>query len=275
MTMRELHGWSTEAWLDQLRLLGITAAAAAAKLIVIFFFYWWGRGLLVRTVDRLLPSLLNRAQPSAAVRESRVRTIGSLLKSVGHYLLLFIAGVMALHALDLEVTPIIAGAGVLGLAAGFGAQKLVKDVITGLLILIEDQFDVGETVTISGNTGVVEEIGLRITRIRDEVGKLIILSNGDISTVVNHSRGPLAVAVDLSVAPETDLARLRELVAALPLAEETWAEPPSVKGVVAMDAAKLTVRITGRAEPGRQSAAELGLRQALREALTAAGVKLA
>ena len=81
--------------------------------------------------------------------------------------------------------------------------------------------------------------------------------------------------VDLSVAPETDLERLRELVAGLRLEEETWAEPPRIKGVVAMDATKLTVRITGRAEPGRQSAAELGLRQALREALTAAGVKLA
>jgi small conductance mechanosensitive channel len=275
MTMRERHGWSTEAWLDQLRLLGTAAATAAVKLIVIFFLYRWGRWLLVRAVDRLLPPLLSRAQPAAQVRESRVRTIGSLLKSVGQYVLLFIAGVMALHALDLEVTPIIAGAGVLGLAAGFGAQKLVKDVITGLLILIEDQFDVGETVTISGNTGVVEEIGMRITRIRDEVGKLIILSNGDISTVVNHSRGPLSVAVDLSVASETDFERLRELVAGLPLSEEIWAEPPSVKGVVAMDAAKLTVRITGRAEPGRQSAAELGLREALREALTAAGVKLA
>src|SRR6266852_7401680 len=103
MTMREPHGWSTEAWLDELRLLGTAAAAAAAKLIVIFFLYWWGRGLIVRAVDRLLPPLLNRAQPSAAVRESRVRTIGSLLKSVGQYVLLFIAVVMALRALDLEV----------------------------------------------------------------------------------------------------------------------------------------------------------------------------
>jgi moderate conductance mechanosensitive channel len=272
--MGELPALSTEAWLAQLRLLGTEAAAAAAKLFVIFFLYWWGRWLMLRAVDRLLPSLLSRAHPAAQVRESRVRTIGSLLKSIGQYALLFIAGVMALRALDLEVAPILAGAGVFGLAVGFGSQKIVKDVITGLLILVEDQFDVGETVTISGNTGVVEEIGMRITRIRDDVGKLIILSNGDISTVVNHSRGPLTVAVDLSVAADTNLERLRELVAGLPLPEETWAEPPSVKGVVAMDATKLTVRIAGRAEPGRQSAAELGLRQALREALAAAGVKL-
>jgi moderate conductance mechanosensitive channel len=274
MTMGDLYGRSTAAWLAQLRLMGTAAAAAAAKLCVILFLYWWGRWLMLRAVDRLLPSLLSRAHPAAQVRESRVRTIGSLLKSIGQYVLLFIAGVMALRALDLEVAPVIAGAGVFGLAVGFGAQKVVKDVITGLLILVEDQFDVGETVTIAANTGVVEEIGMRITRIRDDAGKLIILSNGDISTVVNHSRGPLSVAVDVSVAPDTGLERLRELVAALPLPEETWAEPPSVKGVVAMDATKLTVRIAGRAEPGRQSAAELGLRQALREALAAAGVKL-
>lgn len=274
MRPERLVPWSA-VWLAQFRLLGAAGAAAALKLLGIFFLYWLGRRLLVRAVDRLLPSLLSRAQPATRVRESRVRTLGSLLKSIGLYALLFVAVVMALHALDLEVTPIIEGAGVLGLAAGFGAQKLVKDVITGLLILIEDQFDVGETVTISGNTGVVEEIGMRITRVRDEVGKLIILSNGDISTVVNHSRGPLVVAVELSVAPDTGLERLRELVAGLPLAADIWSEQPVVKGVVAMEAAKITVRVAGRAEPGRQSAAELSLRQALRDALAAAGVKLA
>jgi small conductance mechanosensitive channel len=262
------------AWIVDLRAFGAWAAGAAGKLLVIFLLYLVARRLLLRAVDRLLPSLLNRARPATQMRESRVRTIGSLLKSIGQYVLLFIAAVMALRALDLEVAPVIAGAGVIGVAVGFGSQKLVRDVITGLLMLIEDQFDVGETVTISGNTGVVEEIGMRITRLRDEVGKLIILSNGDISTVINHSRGPLAVSVDVTVAPDTSLERLRELVAGLSFPEGMWAEPPALKGVVAMDASKLTVRAAGRAQPGQQSNAELALRQALRDALTAAGVKL-
>jgi moderate conductance mechanosensitive channel len=156
-----------------------------------------------------------------------------------------------------------------------GAQKLVRDVITGFLILVEDQYDVGDMVTIGTSTGVVEEMGMRITRLRDEVGKLIILSNGDISTVINHSRGPLTVTVDVSVQPDTGLDRLRTLVESLNLPSELWAEKPAVRGVVAMDAAKLTVRVTARSQPGQQAPAELQLRQALRDALTAAEVKLA
>jgi moderate conductance mechanosensitive channel len=269
-------GWfSRDLWLAQFQHAGLWVLRTGGRLVVIGLLYGLARRLLTRAVDHLLPSLLNRTRPATPVRESRVRTIGGLMKNVGDYLLLFIAGVMALKTLDLEVTPIVASAGIVGLAVGFGAQKLVKDVITGFLMLVEDQFDVGETVTISGNTGVVEEIGMRITRLRDEVGKLIILSNGDISTVVNHSRGPLSVTVDIAVAPDSDLSRLREIVAGLKLPEGTWAEAPTVRGVVAMEAAKLTVRVVGRAVPGQQSAAELALRQALREAFTAAGIKLA
>jgi small-conductance mechanosensitive channel len=265
---------STEFWLTEARLLGTVVATAGVKLVGIFLLYLLARRVLARGVDRLLPPLLSRVRPATQVRESRVRTIGGLLKSIGQYLLVFIAAVMALKVFDLEVAPIVASAGVVGLAVGFGAQRLVRDVLTGFLILVEDQFDVGDTVTIGTNTGVVEEMGMRITRLRDEVGKLVILSNGDISTVINHSRGPLAVTVDIAVAPDTDLERLRELVAGLMLPEGMWAEPPTVRGVVAMDATKLTVRVAGRAEPGRQAAAELSLRQTLRDALAEHGVDL-
>jgi moderate conductance mechanosensitive channel len=118
-------------------------------------------------------------------------------------------------------------------------------------------------------------MGMRITRLRDEVGKLIILSNGDISTVVNHSRGPLTVTVDVSVQPDTRLDRLHALVESLKMPEELWAEKPAIRGVVAMEAAKLTVRVAGRAHPSRQTQAELALRQAIRDALAAAEIKLA
>jgi moderate conductance mechanosensitive channel len=263
---------SAEFWLTEARLLGAVAATAALKLIAIFALYVLLRKGMGRAIDRLLPPLLGSASRG---RESRIRTISGLLNSIGQYVLLFIAAVMILHVLGLEVGPIVASAGVVGLAIGFGAQRLVRDVITGFLILMEDQFDVGDTVTIGTNTGVVEEMGMRITRLRDDVGKLIILANGDISTVVNHSRGPLAVTVDLSVAPETGLERLRALVDDLDLPDDLWAEKPVIRGVVAMDAARLTVRVAGRAHPGHQAAAELGLRQALRDALTAAHIKLA
>jgi small-conductance mechanosensitive channel len=263
------------SWFTDARLFAVVTVTTGLKLLGIFVLYLFTQRLMARLVDRLVPPLLSRVRPEAQVSESRTRTISGLLKSIGHYVLLFIAAVMALQVLGLEVAPIIASAGVVGLAVGFGAQKLVRDVITGFLILVEDQFAVGDTITIGGNTGVVEEMGMRITRLRDEVGKLVILSNGDISTVVNHTRGPLSVTVDVSVTPETGLEQLRDLVAGLVLPKEMWAEAPAVRGVVAMDAAKLTVRVVGRAQPGQQTAAELTLRQLLREALTGAGIKLA
>jgi small-conductance mechanosensitive channel len=266
---------TSQYWLMEARSLGETAAIAGLKLLGIFLLYLIVRRLIGQAIDRLVPLLLGHVRPATHVRESRIRTISGLLKSICQYLLLFITAVMALKVLEFEVAPILASAGVVGLAVGFGAQRLVRDVITGFLILMEDQFDVGDTVTISGQTGVVEEMGMRITRLRDDVGKLIILANGDISTVINHSRGPLAVNIDLSVQPETGLQRLRDLVANLSLPEELWSEPPTVRGVLAMDAARLTVRVWGRAHPGKQFAAELSLRQALRDALAAAYIKLA
>lgn len=265
----------SQFWITEAGGVGIALGTAALKLFGIFLLYLISRRLLGRAIDHLLPPLLGRVRPAGQVRESRVKTINGLLKSIGQYLLLFITAVMALKVLDFEVTPILASAGVVGLAVGFGAQKLVRDVITGFLILVEDQFDVGDMVTIGANTGAVEEMGMRITRLRDEVGKLIILSNGDISTVINHSRGPLTVTVDVSVQPDTGLDRMRALVESLELPDELWAEKPAVRGVVAMDAAKLTVRVAGRAHPGQQAQAELALRQALRDALTAAEIKLA
>jgi moderate conductance mechanosensitive channel len=141
--MSDLRWPSGAVWLLQLQRLGLWVLGAGGQLLAIFLLYWLARRLLTRAVDQILPSLLNRAHPATPVRESRVRTIGGVLKRVGYYVLLFIAGVMALKALNRDVTPIFASAGIVGLAVGFGAQKLVKDVITGFLMLVEDQFDVG------------------------------------------------------------------------------------------------------------------------------------
>src|SRR5262249_1403856 len=105
--MRDENWLSSAAWLHQLQRLGAWVINAGVRLLAIALLYWFARRLLTRTVDQLLPSLLNRTRPSTAVRESRVRTIGGLLKSAGHLLLSFIAVVMALKVLDLEVAPIV------------------------------------------------------------------------------------------------------------------------------------------------------------------------
>jgi small conductance mechanosensitive channel len=267
-------------WVDQWRLALMHAAESALGILWTLLLLWAGRWLALKAIDALVKPIAHRSDHrTPEARLSRAETLGGILKSLANYTLVFIAGVMILEKFGLNVAAVLTGAGVAGLAVGFGAQKLVRDVITGFFILLEDQFSVGDTITAAANTGTVMEMGMRVTRLRDDIGKLVIVSNGDITTVVNHSRGPLVVAVDLGLAPTTDLNRVRSLVEEmgqdLLSRINSLAAPPTLKGVTALDGTKMTVRITAQAQPGHQQEVELALRTALLERLTKAEVKLA
>lgn len=211
---------------------------------------------------------------------SRVGTLEGLARSAVTYLLLFFAAMMLLGELGVNVAAIVAGAGVAGLAVSFGAQRLVRDVLTGFFLLMEDQFRVGEVVTLAGIpglgqlTGTVREMGLRITRLTDSAEKLVTVANGDIGAVVNHSRGPVTATVEIGVAPEAPLDRVSELVGQAKLPEKLFAGPAKLDGVTALDATKLTVRVTAPAAPGEAPAAELALRAAVREALRSGEIEI-
>jgi small-conductance mechanosensitive channel len=271
---------TAQYWVDQWRLLLMHAAEAALGILWTLLLLWVGRWLALKAIDALVKPIAHRSDHrTPEARLSRAETLGSILRSLANSTLIFIAGVMILEKFGLNVAAVLTGAGVAGLAVGFGAQKLVRDVITGFFILLEDQFSVGDTITAAANTGTVIEMGMRVTRLRDDIGKLVILSNGDITTVVNHSRGPLVVAVDISLAPTTDLNRVRALVEEmgqdLLSRINALAAPPTLKGVTALDGAKMTVRITAQAQPGHQQEVEIALRTALLERLTKAELKLA
>ena len=123
------------------------------------------------------------------VKKPRVDTVVRLISNLITYVLIFIAGFSLLNnVFDVDTTALLATAGVLGVAIGFGAQTLVKDVITGLFLLLDDQFFVGETITLDGFTGVVEIVGLRTTSLRGENGEIFHIPNGSIVKVINHSR---------------------------------------------------------------------------------------
>jgi len=268
-----------EYWIAQGRQIVTSVADAAIGILWALLLLWVGRWTILKGIDAVMRPVAARVDNrTPEARLSRTQTLGGILKSVANYTLIFIAGVMILQEIGLNVTAVVTGAGVAGLAVGFGAQKLVRDVITGFFILLEDQFSMGDTITAGGQTGTVVEMGMRITRLRDDVGKLIILSNGDITTVVNHSRGPLVAAVEINVAPSTDLTRVREAIEAigseLSAREALLAAPPRVKGVTAIDGAKMTLRIVAEAQPGRQQEVEMALRAALQERLTALDVKI-
>lgn len=211
-------------------------------------------------------------------RAVRLRTLSHITMSLTLYILAFVFGVSLLSTFGVNVAAIIGTAGVAGLAFGFGAQKLVKDVITGFFILLEDQYVVGDYVTIGTVTGTVEGLEMRITRLRDDDGKLYILSNGDIAQVCNMSRGPVTGFFEIAVGPNADLARAVEVlqeglvkagqIAGLP-------DAPKVDGVSAVEALKTTLRITFKAPPGhRPSLYALRLREAARSALLGAEIPL-
>lgn len=251
-------------------------ATTGLRLLIIFLAYWLARHALVRVVDAALSRIQPRAT-DARSREERARrllTLQTLARSLIGYVLLFVLILTVLQTLGVNTTGILTTAGVAGVAVGFGAQKLVRDVISGFFIVTEDQFAVGDYVTIGQATGVVEEMGLRTTTIRDAQGRLWAIGNGDITFVVNHSRGPIVSMLDVAVPASYDLAAITQAIdrACEQLAQERpelLEKAPRVEGVAGFDAATVTLRVRVSARPTQLPAAEMAVRQRLHQVLAA------
>jgi small conductance mechanosensitive channel len=183
----------------------LKSALQVALIIVLVIVVRWLGGRVILLITRALTSKIEISER----RQAQIRTISALLNSVLGYVLLFVGLLSILGALGVNLGPILATAGVTGLAISLGAQQIVRDVLNGFFILVEDQFTVGEEVTIDGVHGVVETMGMRITRIRDDQGRLITFANSSISRVTNHSRGRATLSVDVGIAAEYGLAEAR------------------------------------------------------------------
>ena len=229
---------------------------AAARVLV---------GLLKRLVRRALFSVVK----PGAVEQRRLTTLYGLLTSALSYTTYFIAAILVLFTLGVTwkgLAPLLGAASVLGLAIGFGAQRLVRDLISGLFILGEGQFDVGDWVTIGGVTGHVEEMGLRVTRLRDEQGRMYVIANGDITQVFNASRGQVKLAVEVALQRGAQLDE--QLATMRRLAEETLREfaiaAPDEQyslAIIGMDAAKVTLRLKLWVPVGQMERIEDSLRR--------------
>ncbi len=262
-------------WHDPLVDLTDTAFHCVLILLVFAVVRW----ILLRSLRLVLRPFMARAERDGG-NLSRFRTLEGLARSVISYLLLFIAAISILDQVGINVATLVAGAGVAGLALSFGAQRLVRDVLTGFFLLLEDQFRVDEMVTLvlapglPQMTGTIQEMGLRVTRMKDLSGKLVTLGNGDITAVINHHRGPVTATVDVALAPEAELSRVSEVLAALELPAELFSGPARLDGVTALEAGKRVVRLAAPATPGMGPEAELALRRQAGEALVAAGIEL-
>jgi small-conductance mechanosensitive channel len=215
-------------------------------------------------------------------RKQRVRALGSVLRSAASVTIFSIAGVVILGDLGINLAPLLASAGVVGIAIGFGAQNLVRDYLAGIFMLVEDQYGVGDVITVGDATGTVETVTLRITRMRDVNGIVWHVRNGAIEKVGNESQGWARAVLDFPVPYAADLATIRELLAGA--AGSMWNEPvwrtvmleqPEVWGAQAVKNTVVTMRIVVKTAPLRQWEVEREMRARVKAALDAAGIQAA
>ncbi|MDI6600898.1 MAG: mechanosensitive ion channel family protein [Thermoanaerobacteraceae bacterium] len=237
-------------------------------------------GIAIRTGNFIIARFVTgrSGKMNLPVEERRLKTLASILRSILRYTVYFIAGMTILDTLGVPMTSIIATAGIGGLAVGFGAQNLVKDVITGFFILLEDQISVGDYVTIEGISGTVTGIGLRVTTIQGFTGELNIIPNGSITKVVNYSRANNKAIVDASISYESDMDKAISIMknVGVKLMEENQdiVEEPNVLGVVSLGESGITIRMITTVRPTTQWGVERELRKRIKEAFEREGIEI-
>lgn len=213
------------------------------------------------------------------IQERRAKTIFPLIRNLVKYSIFFVALIMILQVLGVNYSAILAGAGIVGLAVGFGAQSLVKDIISGFFLLFEDTVSVGDVITVSGEGGIVESIGIRNTRYRDFNGLLRVIPNGELTRFGNFNREFMRAVVLVGLAYEQDAEKGMKI--ALEAAKQ-WAnenkeivlEEPFVQGLLDFGSSAVTIRVVVKVKPQTQWVAEFELRQRIKKAFDAAGVEI-
>ena len=243
------------------------------------FFIMFLAGIVVK-VGKIVIRKVFEVRMKAPLRytERRQNTLLKLLQNGLAYVVYFAAILAVLSALTINVTGLLAGAGVLGLAIGFGAQNLVRDVITGFFIIFEDQFSVGDYVRIGAAEGTVEEIGLRTTKLSGLNGEIHIFPNGTIVEVVNYSLNNSIAIVDVSVAYEVDIPKaeelIREFLLELPEKYEQLVKLPELLGVQNLAASEVVMRITAETKPMQHFAIARIIRRDLKIFMDANGIEI-
>jgi moderate conductance mechanosensitive channel len=215
-------------------------------------------------------------------RRARVATLLDAYVRTAQLVLVVVVVLMALMVIGINIGPVIAAAGVMGLAVSLGAQSVIKDFIGGILILLEDQFRVGDVIRVGAAEGTVERISLRSTQVRDLDGRLWILSNGDVRILSNSTRDWSRAVVNLNLALDADVSRAVEVLEAAmeraavePEIQDKLLEKPVVEGWSSLSDWSVQVRVKVRTGAGEQGIVARMLRQFALDALCAAGIPMA
>lgn len=249
---------------------------SAIRILVIFLI----TRLMIRIVYKMIDQFLQRQEKSKiSVNPRRLVTVGELLKNVAAVVCNFIMVLIILSEFNFELGPLLASAGVLGLAIGFGAQSLVKDIITGFFIILEDQFAVGDTIKSGEFRGTVELIGLRTTRIIGLNGETYIIPNGLITSVTNFSVSNSLAVVELPVKNEKrvneTMSLIQQALEGIAVRQPELLQDPEVLGIQSLTTAEYVVRIVGECHPNSRAVAEREILKDIKQAMEAEELRLA
>ena len=237
-------------------------------------------GVLRRLTKRWKDSVIDL--PAIDPRRQRALTVSNLIMSAAKYIVWTFAVIMVLAEIGLDIGPLLAGAGIAGLAIGFGAQTLVKDVISGVFLLFDDIIHVGDLVTFGGTTGTVEGISLRLIKVRKFDGELVMIPAGELRTFGNKSVGFARAIVPVGVSYEQDLDEILEVLdevaqewAAIPENKEVMLEEkPLVQAVMELGESSVTARIVVQVIPGDQFPAERAMRKMIKRRFDERGIEI-
>jgi moderate conductance mechanosensitive channel len=266
---------------DTIRVWAEAHTQNALRIGLILLLAWLVRRVL-GSIIRRIETIRDDGDPNTTTElGKRAHTIGRILRQASSVLLWSITVMLVLGEFGVDLKPILAGAGILGLAVGFGAQTLVKDVITGFFILLENQIRVGDTVTAAGSTGVVESVNLRTTVLRDQDGTTHIIPNSAITVVANATRDWSRALLDVGVAYDQDIDRcetvLREVGASMekdPVFGKKLMGPFEYAGVVKFDKVAVMLRVVVKTQAQEGSAVLRELRRRVKKAFDKAGIEI-
>ncbi|GMG98002.1 mechanosensitive ion channel family protein [Tepidimicrobium xylanilyticum] len=226
-------------------------------------------------IDKTIESRKNKA---FTVDEKKIDTLIAVLKNIIKYLLYFIGIMILLDIFGINTSSILATAGLGGLAISFAAQSLIKDIITGFFILFEDQYSIGDYVQIGDYQGIVEELGLRVTKLRDFSGELHIIPNSNIGTVTNKTRGAMRALVTVRIPYEEDVDRvinvLEEVSQTLRKSNESILEGPNILGISDLGEYGIEITVIARTKPMDQWGVERDLRKEIKKAFERENIKI-
>ncbi len=226
--------------------------------------------------------MLADLRPGASERRrQRAEAMGDLLGSIATIVIIGISFVMVLDQIGVNIAPLLTGAGILGVALGFGAQTLVKDFLAGIFMIMEDQYGVGDVIDMGEASGTVEAVGLRVTRLRDINGTVWYARNGEVVRVGNQSQNWARTVLDVTVGYEADLAQVQRILADVahtlyeePQLKTIIIEEPEVWGVERFDKDGAVVRVVLKTAPAEQWTVARTMRQRIKASFDEAGIRI-